>query len=295
MIRFRTNAKINLFLRVLGRRKDGFHEIETVFHGIGLGDDITITPTETKSVEVSMALDGIEGEIPEPKDNLVRLSADALLKLGAINPGIAIEIKKRIPISAGLGGGSGNAAGVLVLLNELWGAGHDAPRLLALAGGIGADIPYCIGGGTVLGSGKGEKLTRIPAPATMWFVLGITSKPLSTAAVYGIWREGLSGPGMGSAPLVLALGEGDTEEAARLIRNDLEPPAFTLMPELAEKKLAMIEAGALGAALSGSGPTIYGVARDEAHAEEMAAEVGGSFDETVVVSSRPTCIERLDS
>lgn len=292
----RTNAKVNLFLRVIGSRPDGYHEIETIFHGVGLADDLTIAPTDTGRIEVNMQLlEGLTGDIPPLEENLVWRAADRLVTLGAVNPGVRIDILKRIPMAAGLGGGSGNAAGVLALLNEIWSAGHDGPALLGLAGDLGSDVPYCIGGGTVLATGRGEKLTRIPAPQDMWFVLGITAKPLATRDVYERWDAIKVPNGLGSVPLVLALGEGDVFEVARLLHNVLEDAAFSMMPELRAKKQAVVDAGALGAALSGSGPTLYGVASDEDHAVRIAARVEPLFDRTLVVNSRPTCLERLDS
>ncbi|MPZ68775.1 MAG: 4-(cytidine 5'-diphospho)-2-C-methyl-D-erythritol kinase [Actinobacteria bacterium] len=296
MIRARTNAKLNLFLRVVGKRPDGYHEIETVLHGIGLADDIAITPTETGTIEVDMVLEPpLTGDLPAMEDNLVWTSARRLEELGALSPGVRIEITKRIPMGAGLGGGSGNAAGVLVLLNELWEAGYDEPRLLDIAGGLGSDVPYCIGGGTVLAAGRGEKLTRLPAPKEIWFVLGLTATHLSTRDVYERWEEAGSPSSLGSAPMVLALGGGTEAEIAGLLHNDLESPAFSMLPELRNKKQALLDAGSLGALLSGSGPTMYGVATDRAHAERIAAQVEDDFDRVLVVNSRPTCLERLNS
>ncbi len=296
MIRARTNAKLNLFLRVVGKRPDGYHEIETVFHGIGLADTIVITPTETGTIDVDMVLEPpLNGDLPAMEDNLVWSSARRLEELGGRSSGVRIEITKRIPMGAGLGGGSGNAAGVLVLLNELWEAGYDEPRLLEIAGQLGSDVPYCIGGGTVLGTGRGEKLTRLPAPPEMWFVLGLTSTHLSTRDVYERWDEAESPTRLGSAPLVLALGGGTEAEIAGLLHNDLESAAFSMVPELRSKKQALFDAGALGAILSGSGPTLYGVASDRAHAEVIAAQVEGDFDRVLVINSRPTCLERLNS
>lgn len=296
MIRARTNAKLNLFLRVVGKRPDGYHEIETVFHGIGLADDIAITPTDTGKVEVDMVLEPpLTGNVPAMEDNLVWTSARRLEELGARSSGVRIEIMKRIPMGAGLGGGSGNAAGALVLLNDLWEAGHDEPRLLGIAGELGSDVPYCIGGGTVLATGRGEKLTRLPAPKEMWFVLGLTATHLSTRDVYERWEEEESTAGLGSAPMVLALGAGTEAEIAGLLHNDLEPSAFSMLPALRDKKQALLDAGALGAMLSGSGPTLYGVAGDRAHAERIAAQVEDDFDRVLVLNSRPTCLERLNS
>ncbi len=293
-IRMRTNAKINLFLRVMGRRADGFHEIETVFHGIGLADEIVITPTSTGEVEVDMQAAGnLQADMPPREQNLVWLAAKALLENGSKNPGVHVSITKRIPVAAGLGGGSGNAAGVLVGLNELWGSGLDRAGLLAVAGGVGSDVPYCIDGGTALATGKGEALTPLPFPADLWLVLGISYEPLLTADVYANWEPGDPELEVGSAPMTLALGAADIPEVAALLHNDLEPAIFKLRPELEDKKHALLEAGAMGALVSGSGPTVYGVARDRSHAEAIAASVKSDFDEALVLSTSKECIERL--
>src|SRR5918996_5665413 len=146
-IRIRTNAKVNLVLRVMGQRADGYHEVETILHGIKLGDDIDFRLTNTGSIDVRMRIEGdAVGEIPAAESNLVYAAASLLVERGALNKGIEISVTKRIPMGAGLGGGSGNAAGALVLLNEIWEFGlSDVKELAAL---VGSDVPYCIGGGT---------------------------------------------------------------------------------------------------------------------------------------------------
>ncbi|MEA2448005.1 MAG: 4-diphosphocytidyl-2-C-methyl-D-erythritol kinase, partial [Actinomycetota bacterium] len=148
-LRVRTNAKLNLFLRVVGRRSDGYHELETIFHGIGLGDDIELELTSSGGVEIDMSLDpDLVGDLPTAEENLITRAIEGLVGAGAINAGVKIHITKRIPIAAGLGGGSGNAAGALVALSEAWKLDLDHDGLLPLAAAIGSDVPYCLGGGT---------------------------------------------------------------------------------------------------------------------------------------------------
>lgn len=294
-VRIKTHAKINLFLRVLGRRSDGYHEVETILHGIELGDEIDVHLTDTGKVEVEMVLaDSVSELLPPSEQNTVWHAAQHLIEHGAPNEGVHIRIVKRIPIGAGLGGGSGNAAGVLVALNELWKTELNRDALLDVASRVGSDVPYCISGGTALATARGESLTPLPSPETMWFVLGISHDPLLTRDVYAAWEPDPGGEAVGSAEMTLALGGGDFEEVASLLYNDLERPAFSLRPELAERKEALVAAGALGASLSGSGPTLFGIATGEAHAREVAAAVEPVFDKVVVTCSRPECIERLD-
>lgn len=293
-VRIKTHAKVNLFLRVLGRRADDYHEVETILHGIEMGDDIHVRLTDTAKVEIDMTLaESVSDLLPPSEQNTVWHAAHQLIEQGARNEGVHIEIVKRIPIGAGLGGGSGNAAGVLVALNELWKTELNRDGLLGIAGRVGSDVPYCISGGSALATARGESLTPLPSPETMWFVLGISHSPLLTRDVYAAWEPDPSSEPVGSAEMTLALGGGDVAEVASLLYNDLERPAFALRPELAERKQALAEAGALGASLSGSGPTLFGIASDEGHAREIAGRVGGVFDKVVVTSSRPECIERL--
>ena len=294
VVRLRTNAKTNLILSVLGRRSDGYHEIETIFHTLGLADSVTITPATRGEIEVDMHSETEMGGFPLATDNLVHAAARTLWEKGGGSEGATIEIVKRIPIGAGLGGGSGNAAATLQGLNEIWGLNLDSETLAELALGLGADVPYCLAGGTALATGRGEVLTMLPVPATLWFVLGLSDEPLLTRDVYGGFVSERNDSDVRSAPMVLALELGDVDAIANLLHNDLELPAFRLRPELAKLKAAMLEAGALGAVMSGSGPTMIGLARDQGHASAVAVAVERWFDRVTVTSSRPECIEGLD-
>jgi 4-diphosphocytidyl-2-C-methyl-D-erythritol kinase len=289
-----TNAKVNLFLSVGGRRPDGYHEIETIFHTIGLADSLTLTPSKTGLVEIEMRSELEAMEPPPPEANIVHRAAEELGRLRSSFEGVCIEIVKRIPIGGGLGGGSGNAAGALAALNDLWDVGLDSDGLGELAGELGADVPYCMTGGTALATGRGERITPLPQPAPLWFVLGLSNIPLYTRDVYDNFEAARDAAGAVIAPMAAALGAGQIEEVAALVHNDLERPAFRLRPELEDKKRAMLDAGALGALMSGSGPTIFAIARDARRAAALAARVEPVFDRVEVTSSRPECIERLD-
>ena len=291
--RLRTNAKVNLVLRVLGRRSDGYHEIETIFHSVGLADDLWIRATSSVGVELDMALEpGVRGPAPAPRDNLAARAAAELASFCGPRAGAEIRITKRIPMGAGMGGGSANAAGVLVALNRLWGLGRTNRELAELAARLGSDVPYCVTGGTALATSRGEVLTPLLAPERLWFVLGLASEPLGTGAVYAATSRFDAVAGAG--PMVAALGAGDPARVGALLHNGLEPAIFALRPELEDAKGAVLRAGALGACLSGSGPTVFGLARDEAHAGDLAARLEGVFSRVVVASSRPGCVEPLD-
>lgn len=291
---FRTYAKINLFLRVLGLRPDGFHEVETILHGVSLADDMWVGASTTGDVEIDMAWDeGLFGELPPLSENLVFKVVERLVARGIAHHGLRVEIVKRIPIGAGMGGGSANAAGAFVVLNEMLGGGLEWDDLIGLAAEVGSDVPYCIHGGTALATGRGEKLTRLVAPEDLWFVLGISHRPLATADVYRAWDR-LGAPAeRSSAPLVLALGAGDVDEIAPLLHNDLEAAAFGLRPELGRKKEALLAAGAAAAVVSGSGPTLFGLCRSSEGAQAVADRVKTSFDNVVCARSQDVCVERL--
>lgn len=293
IVRLRTYAKINLFLSVIGRRSDGFHEVETVLHGVSLFDEIEIERAD-HDIEVTMELiDGVSGTLPSDRENLVRRAAQILVEELDTATGARVHVKKGIPIAAGLGGGSGNAAGALVTLAEIWDLDIDRERLFELAERLGSDVPYCIDGGTALATARGEQLTPLPSISPMWFVLAGSARPLLTREVYERW-DSMEEPDKASvSALTLALGAGDTAEVATLLHNDLERPAGSLRPELEDQKRLLVDAGALGVSMSGSGPTLFAIADSHDHARDIASKVEHRFDWVRSVSSQSACIERL--
>lgn len=294
-VRLRTHAKVNLFLRVVGARHDGFHEIVTILHGIEFGDDIEVTLTDTGEIEVEIEMaEGNVGHPPVAEENIAYAAAQKLIARGAKYEGLRIHMVKHIPIGAGLGGGSGNAAGVIVALNELWRMELGRPQILDVAGMVGSDVPFCIEGGTALATARGEKLTPLPAPDQMWFVLGLSRDGLLTKDVYGMFDDMGIRVETSPSPMTLALGAGDPKEIAECLHNDLEGAASRMHPELETRKEAMMSAGALGAGMSGSGPTLFAIARDEDNARGIAGELEEHFESVRVTRSRAQCIERLD-
>lgn len=266
-------AKVNLWLRVARKRSDGFHDIETFFHTISLHDELDVRPSD-EGIEVAMT--------PEIDNNLALAAARAL----APERGVRIEIRKNIPLQAGLAGGSGNAAAVLIALRQLWDLDIASDELVEIAARLGSDVPFMLVGGTALGRGRGERLERIPDAPTLWFVLGISDRGLSTAAVYGAWRpEHSGGTELGVFRDVLI--GGDPDDIAGAVRNDLQPAALSLRPELQDRISDMESAGALRAFVSGSGPTIVGIARRREDATSIADRVADAFDRVEVVRSHP--------
>jgi 4-diphosphocytidyl-2-C-methyl-D-erythritol kinase len=292
-IAVRTYAKVNLWLRVLGRRGDGYHDIESVFHGIGLGDDLVIAASSEASVRVETVLGpGVSGPAPVASENLAARAALELASAYGRRPGLDITIHKRIPVAGGLGGGSANAAGTLVALDRLWGLDSGPAGLGPLAARLGSDVPYFIAGGSALATSRGEVLAPVDAPVPLWLVLGFSAEPLLTRAVYAAVTSFDRGPG--AEAMVAALGSGDAGRVGELVHNGLQPAVFRLRPRLRDRVAAMRRAGALGAAVSGSGPTVFGVARDRAHATEIAARLSGVFSRLAIVLSQPRAIEPLD-
>ena len=285
-LRVRTNAKVNLYLRVHEKLLDGFHSIETIFQSVSLGDELIAEKTGS-DFQVTMSAGSGVAELPAADENIVTRAAMALAVSSGRRPEDAVRITKHIPLAAGLAGGSANAAGALVALQRLWGTEED---LQSLALGLGADVPFCLMGGTALATGKGEVLQRLLSPFELWFVLGISAEPLSTARVYSAWTPDDQGEGAADA-MVRALASGHLQAVSAALRNDLEHPAFRLRPDLPAKKESLAEAGAVGVSLSGSGPTLFALATGRDHAHELAGRCRGNFDRVEVVSSVPVCVE----
>jgi 4-diphosphocytidyl-2-C-methyl-D-erythritol kinase len=267
-------------------RADGFHPIESVFHGVSLADTIELEDTaEETSVTMTDAETGDEVRVSE---NLAGRAAAALARPG--DPGTRIAIAKRIPLAAGMGGGSADAAGVLVALNDLRGLGHSRRRLAEIGLELGSDVPYFLSGGSLLVTGRGEHLEPIECSSDLHFVLGISSAPLSTGAVYRAWDDlGTTAEG-GPDGMIEALKTGDPRAVADRLANDLEAAALALRPDLENRKAALIGAGGLGALVSGSGPTVFALAEDDAHARDIASRAADSFNRIEVVVSRPQAV-----
>ena len=289
----RVPAKVNLQLAVGPVRADGYHDVVTVYHAVSLFDEVTVAPAKRDSVAVTG--EG-SGSVPADDSNLAARAAAALLRAagpGAQDaPGLAIRIVKRIPVAAGLAGGSADAAATLVACNELWSTGLSQQELGELAAGIGSDVAFGLLGGTAIGVGRGERVTPALASGTFHWVLAFATGGLSTADVYAACdrirasggRRGQAGqpdpaPVPGPAPdnaLMAAVRSGDPAELGPLLSNDLQPAAISLRPRLRRALAAGRELGALGAMVSGSGPTCAFLAKDRRHARDLAAALAGT-------------------
>ena len=300
----RVPAKLNLQLAVGPPRADGYHDLVTVFHAVALFDEVTVEPAERDTVTVTG-----EGAstVPHDGDNLALRAVAALRKQvrgGNRTAGVHVSIAKRIPVAAGLAGGSADAAAALVAANELWAAGLAPPRLAEIAATIGSDVAFALLGGTAVGRGRGERLTPALAPATRYhWVLAFAEGQLSTPKVYAALdrlrspggsrgsggddfppgsggSRGVAPPGPAQpaldATLMSALRSGDAARLGRALSNDLQPAALSLYPALRKTLAAGLELGALGALVAGSGPTCVFLAASAERALELAVSLSGA-------------------
>jgi 4-diphosphocytidyl-2-C-methyl-D-erythritol kinase len=307
----RVPAKLNLQLAVGPPRADGYHDLVTVFHAVSLFDEVTAESAGRDGVSVTG--EGAD-RVPCDQDNLA-LRAVAALRAAiggraARAAGVHVTISKRIPVAAGLAGGSADAAAALVACNELWGSGLGQQQLVEVAAKVGSDVAFALLGGTAVGRGRGERLTPALAPATPYhWVLAFADGYLSTPEVYatldrlrsaapsgqGGGRGGGPGSGQGKRPgpggsggsggsgepdldaaLMSALRSGDARLVGRTLSNDLQQAAVSLFPPLRKTLAAGLELGALGALVAGSGPTCVFLAASADRALDLAASLSGA-------------------
>jgi 4-diphosphocytidyl-2-C-methyl-D-erythritol kinase len=276
---------VNLQLAVGQARPDGFHSLVTVYHAVSLFDEVTVTTAARTSIKV-------RGEdaaaVPADHTNLAWQAALALAAAAGLadrDAAVHIDIRKRIPAAAGLAGGSADAAAALVACNELWQTGLTAAELAEIGARLGSDVPFALAGGTAVGRGRGEELTRALVSGNYHWALAFSHTGLSTPEVYATCdrlraaRTSDSGPADGpelSAALMTALRSGDATAVGPRLTNDLQPAALSLQPGLRRTLAAGREFGAVGAIVSGSGPTCAFLAKSAAHAREIAVSLTGA-------------------
>ena len=271
----RAPAKLNLALCVGPLRADGFHELATVFQAVGLYDEVTVSHSDELTVSVQGPPELGSQDVPLDATNLaVRAVALAAASTGQ-DPRLSVRIAKGIPVAGGCAGGSADAAAALVACDALWGTGLGKDELAGLAAQLGSDVPFALHGGTALGTGRGEQLTEVLEQGSWSWVLALSSGGLSTPAVYAECdrqREAEPGaPASDPDAVLAALRSGDAVALGRALCNDLQPAALALRPTLRPVLDAAQGLGALGAIVSGSGPTVAVLARDDAHAAALAA------------------------
>jgi 4-diphosphocytidyl-2-C-methyl-D-erythritol kinase len=277
-------AKLNLFLEVLGKRPDGYHELVTLMVSVDLHDTLSFRDEPTGRIVLTCD----DPALPAGPENLVFRAAERLREEAGVPRGAIIELSKSIPAQAGLGGGSSNAAATLVALDRLWNLQSPPERLDALAGGLGSDVPFFLHTTAAVCRGRGELIEPVPMPATFHFVLVCPTVGLSTADVYR--RLMLPERREPIGPVLEALASGDPAALGRCLFNRLQPVAETIRPDLSRVRQALnnLRPSLHGHAMTGSGSAYFGLARDRPAAESAAQQLEAlGLGRVRVVSSGP--------
>lgn len=255
-------AKINLGLDVLGRLSNGYHEVRMVMQTVGIYDELTF-----EKADAGIVITTDSGELSVGEDNLIHKAARLLMQKYAVDQGVRIDLKKNIPIAAGMAGGSADAAATLKGVNALFGLGCPEEQLKEIGVRIGADVPYCVTGGTALAEGIGEKLTILKAAPQCILLVAKPSINVSTKYVY----EHLDASDSYEHPdidgMVRAIEAGDLRGIVSRLGNVLETVTIPAYPVIDEIKKVMLNTGALGSMMSGSGPTVFGIYDGRADAQ----------------------------
>lgn len=270
-LKLKAMAKINLGLDVLRKREDGYHDLRMVMQSIYLYDQIFLQQTEEPGIQVTTNI----SYLPTNEDNLVYRAAKLLLDEFELTGGVRIELKKYIPVAAGLAGGSSDAAAVLVGVNRLFDLGLSQEELMKRGVKIGADVPYCIMRGTALAEGIGEQLTRLPNAPDMHVVLAKPPIHVSTGFVYGNLKADQLAYHPDIDAQVQAIRDGDCYKMAACMGNVLETVTIPAHPVIQEIKDCMMQAGAVNAMMSGSGPTVFGLFDDQEKAQAAYEKLSG--------------------
>jgi 4-diphosphocytidyl-2-C-methyl-D-erythritol kinase len=273
-------AKLNLALVVGAPRSDGFHAVATVYHAVSLYDEIVASAGEGLTVTVEGAKGVSVEDVPRDDSNLAARAARLLADKAGREPDVHLHIRKGIPVAGGMAGGSADAAAALVACDALWGTAQSRQALLELAAQLGSDVPFAVVGGTALGLGRGERLTPVLARGRFEWVFALADGGLSTPRVYAEIdrvRDGRTLPAPRVADeMMTALRSGDAAALGRALHNDLQPAALTLRPALRQTLEVGEECSALGAIVSGSGPTVAFLARDKEHSLDIAVALSAS-------------------
>lgn len=272
----RASAKINLSLCVGPVRPDGYHDLQTVFLAVGLYDEVTLTRAAAPSVTVTG-----EGaaDVPADASNLAARAVALVARETGGDPAVAITVRKGIPVAGGMAGGSADAAAALVAADALYGAGLSRDLLARFGARLGSDVPFALHGGMALGTGRGERLTPVLGHGRTSWVLALAEAGLSTPQVYAeLDRQREDGPvrlASDPGPVLAALRADDPVQLGQAMVNDLQPAALALRPALRRVLDAGRELGAVGALVSGSGPTVALLCRDESSSVALAAALAG--------------------
>ena len=289
-VKERAFAKINLFLEVTGKLENGFHELKTVMHSVTLFDDVTVSYSPSRSTEVHIEIEGNK-RLPHDARNLAVRAAELFMERSCKQGIIYIKMVKRIPIAAGLAGGSSDAAATLRAMNRIFDGCFTERMLLSMAAELGSDVPYCLVGGTALCRGRGEIITKLPDPKPENFVIAIASERVSTPSAFAELDRAYSDFD-GTKPLLgspyfsrLDAGISDGVIASDGLYNNFEEVILPGCPGAARIKERMLALGAVGALMSGSGPSVYGIFESREAAESSAKALSGEGVEAFAVCS----------
>ena len=270
-ITLRAFAKINLGLDVLRRRDDGYHDLRMIMQSIRLSDRLTMRMTRAEGVRISTNLSYLPGDA----DNLASRAASMLMEEFDLPGGVYIDLEKHIPVAAGLAGGSSDAAAAMVGINRLFDLKLSLAQLMERGKAIGADVPFCLMRGTALAEGIGEKLTPLPSPPACLVLLAKPDARVSTKYVYTNLDLAKVKHHPDIDAQIAALKKGDLEGLAAGMGNVLEPVTQAVCPDVRLIREEMLEKGAVGAMMSGSGPTVFGLFTDKEKAMEAKRSLEG--------------------
>lgn len=268
LVQCRAPAKINMTLAVLGRRADGFHDIESWVVPIRLYDRLTITAAD----HLSLLLEPAEADLPSDQNNLAWRAAEAVAHEAGCEPNVMIQLEKSIPVAAGLGGGSSDAGAVLRGLNQLWALGWSKGRLSEIAARLGSDVPFFVEEGQAVIRGRGERVEPVASGWGGWVVLVIPPFGVSTKQVYERWS---GGPASASRDVFGTWAQGDSRGCGAGLFNDLEPAAMACEPRLADLQKTLSGPGGSPVHMSGSGSCLFTIHDSEAEAVAWRDSAGG--------------------
>lgn len=272
-------AKINLLLDVLRKREDGYHEVEMIMTMVDLADRLEMEPLSRDTIIISSQV----GYIPLDEKNLAFQAARLIKERYNVRQGVYIHLDKKIPVAAGLAGGSSDAAATLRGLNRLWGLNIPEQELCQLGAELGSDVPFCVTGGTAIARGRGEQLEPIYQPPQCWVVLAKPPINVSTADVYGKFRVEHIKQHPSIAAMNAALASGSFAQMCAQLGNVLESVTLNMYPEVLQLKESMLKLGADGVLMSGSGPTVFGLVSKEAKLPRIYNGLRGFCKEVYVV------------
>lgn len=272
-INLKARAKINITLDVTGVRDDGYHELKMIMQTVELYDGVYIKKIEKPIIKLKSNLEWL----PKDERNLAYRAAVLIREKYGIKEGVYIELRKAIPVAAGLAGGSSDCASVLYGMNKLFDLGISRKTLAEIGLTLGSDVPYCLMRGTALAEGRGEILTRLPSFPKAWVVLAKPPMGLSTAAVYKAIDRAKEISHPNTEAVIEAIKDKDLHRMALNLSNVLETVSMEMCPMVGEIKRRFMETGAIGSLMSGSGPTVYGLFESRKIAQSSAETIKEEF------------------